>query len=98
MRGETDGPKRRVCGQWDGRRDRGTHFLSVVVGLKDVADGSAVALPARRLQDETEQPAVVLVGRTLNHTGEGELVGTGARGEDTTGKSGIRNVSETKTF
>lgn len=49
--------------------ERTRHLLSVVVGLKDVADGSA----ARRLQDEPEQPLVVLMRRTLKHSGEREL-------------------------
>ena len=55
--------------------NRGEDLLSIVVGLKDVADGSAVTPPAsgRRLQNETKQPLVVLMGRTLDHTGEREL-------------------------
>lgn len=54
--------------------DHTDDLLSIVVGLKDVADGSAVAPPARRrLQDETKQPLVVLVRRTLNHGGERKL-------------------------
>lgn len=49
--------------------ERTHHLLSVVVGLEDVADDSA----ARRLQNETKQPLVVLVRRTLKHSGEREL-------------------------
>lgn len=46
-----------------------TNLLSVVVGLKDVADGPAVAPATHRLQDETEQSLVVLMRRTLEHGG-----------------------------
>ncbi len=48
-------------------------LLSIVVGLKDVADGPAVTSPACRMQDETKQPLVVLMRRTLNHNGERKL-------------------------
>lgn len=57
------------------RGNRKKDLLAVVVGLEDVADDSAVAPPGRRrrLQDETKQPLVVLVGRTLDHAGQREL-------------------------
>lgn len=54
-------------------KNAGTHLLSVVVGLEDVADGPAVAATAQRLQDEAKQPLVFLMRRTLEHRGEGEL-------------------------
>lgn len=54
--------------------DGNTHdLLAIVVGLEDVADGSAVTPPACWLQDETKQPLVVLMGRALEHGGEREL-------------------------
>ena len=63
------------------------NLLSVVVGLKDVADESAVTAPACWLQNETKQPLVVLMRRTLKHSGEGELQkerggGQGEGGDD----------------
>lgn len=48
----------------DSYRPTGEHtddLLSIVVGFEDVADGSAVAPPACRLQNETKQPLVVLM-------------------------------------
>lgn len=70
--GQTDRWSRAIR-QRDKQMNRQTNLLSVVVGLEDIADGSAVTSPPRWLQNDTKQPLVVLMGRTLNHTGEREL-------------------------
>ena len=61
---------------------RQDNLLSIVVGLEDVADGSAVGPPANRVQNKTKQPLVVLMGRALNHAGERELQQEGDERDD----------------
>lgn len=65
--------------QSDKHTNRDTNLLSVVVGLENVADGSAVTSPTGRLQNETEEPLVVLMGGTVDHTGERELEDRGGQ-------------------
>ena len=48
------------------------YLLSIIVGLKDVADSPAAA-GLLRVQQEPQQPLIVLMRRTLEHTLEGEL-------------------------
>lgn len=73
MKKTDDQTERRMC-YTTSQTDKRTHnLLSIVVGFKDVAHGSAVAPPACRLQNKTKQPLVVLMGQTLHHSGEREL-------------------------